>query len=79
MARIATKEKQTSSKSLRTKFVAMFSSVGVIGVVLVALIKAVSFSEGSKPSDGTTLDALKIKAKAKVTCIIRSYILQYLA
>ena len=71
MAIIETREKDTSSKSLITDVVAM-SGDWVEKV-------EVSFAGGIKGSMARTLAVLKISAKAKVTCMIKSYILQYLA
>ena len=74
---IEAKEKHTSSKSLRTRFcsVADVTSGDWFGKVDVE----VSFTNGFKGSSARTLAALKISAKANVTCMIKSYILQYFA
>ena len=77
MAMIETKEKHTSSKSLRTRLcsVVEITSGDWVGKVDVE----VSFTNGFKGTLASTLDALKISAKASVTCMIKSYILQYFA
>ena len=77
MAMIETKEKHTSSKSLRTRFCSVVDAtfgdwVGKVDV-------EVPFTNEIKGSLARTLAALKIKAKANVTCMIKSYILQYFA
>ena len=73
MAMIETKEKHTSSKSFNTDVVSMS------GDWVEKVYGAVSFADGIKGSTSRTLAVLKISAKAKVTCMIKSYILQYLA
>ena len=80
MAMIETKEKHTSSKSLRTKLSGIVSVVVAMSGDRVEKVDGeVSFINGIKGSMARTLAVLKINAKAKVTCIIKSYILQYLA
>ena len=73
MAMIETKEKHTSSKSFNTDVVSMS------GDWVEELYGGVSFAGGSKGSTSRTLVVLNISAKANVTCMIKSYILQYLA
>ena len=73
MAMIETREKHTSSKSFKTDVDAMS------GDWVEKVDGAVSFIDGTKGSMERTLADLKINANAKVTCMIKSYILQYLA